>query len=207
MTDTDRLSRIALRYREEDSPALLIEAGITRMLDTPTHQVLQQDLEDMATPWQIFPATDQLASNLPDSPGLYMFVWRPGFRLRLHGDHSGPLADTSGSFPLILYIGQAGGASRGTNTLRNRYKNYRKHLRGDPEELWTQSEPRRRAERLTRYLSLGPLEFWCAVVEDRSRIEGLEKRLIRLFNPPLNDQNRPRLRVTQLGDSHPAWPS
>jgi hypothetical protein len=203
MSDPEILSRMALRYREEDSPALVIEAGITRMLDSAAHRVLQGDLETMATPWQVFPVTDKLAGDLPDSPGLYMFVWRPGFRLRLDSSFG---ADTAGTFPMILYIGQAGGSPQGENTLKKRYGGYRKHLKGDPEHLWTQSEPRMRAERLTRYLSLGPLEYWCAVVEDRSRIEGLEKRMIRLFNPPLNDQHRPRLRA-RFGTSQPAWSS
>lgn len=202
MASPEELSRLATRYREEDSPALLIEAGLTRMLDSPAHQVLQDDLESMAKPWEVYEASEETVNTLPDLPGLYMFVWRPGPRFSMAASEGIPC---DGTFRHILYIGQAGGSpGENKNTLRNRYRDYRKHFKGNPEDLWVKGEPRKRAEKLTHYLQLGPLEFWCAVVEDRAKIENLEKRLIRLYNPPVNNIHTPRLRA-RLGSSRNAW--
>jgi hypothetical protein len=169
------------------------------MLDKENCQQLAADLREFATSWEIHRATEDLGAALPDKPGLYMFVWRPPFEFHVESAHR------HGSFPQILYIGQAGGAPGDHgNTIRLRYKEYRRHLRGNLEDLWTQDEPMTRNQRLTRYLSLRPMEFWCATVADRSRIEGLEKRLIRLYNPPLNDRGRPKLRG-RLGSARSAW--
>lgn len=192
------MARLVSRYREEDSPALHVDMGLLRMLDEPGCKSLEADLEEHAGRWEIYTATDKLADALPDEPGLYMFVWRPPFQFRIDGP-------SEGTFPQILYIGQAGGAAKDFgNTIRARYKDYRKHLRGNAEELWTQEEPTTRSQRLSRYLSLRPLEFWCATTMDRSRIENLEKRLIRLHNPPLNQRSRPKLRG-KWGTPRAAW--
>lgn len=199
ISGTDALTRVVQRYREDDSPALQIEVGLLRMLDATNSEQLASDLREFASPWEIHQATEDLSPALPDEPGLYMFVWRPPFQF-----HVGAMP-THGSFPQLLYIGQAGASNndRG-NTIRLRYKDYRRHLRGNPEDLWTQAEPENRNQRLTRYLSLRPLEFWCATIPERNRIEGLEKRLIRLYNPPLNDRGRPKLRG-RLGTPRAAW--
>ena len=195
------LSRIAQRYREEDSPALQVQVGLTRMLDIDGCRQLDADLQEFAGAWEIHTATDDLAPALPDEAGLYMFVWRPAFQFRTSG------IPGFGSFPKMLYIGQAG-ASRDDqgNTIRQRYKDYRRFLRGDPESLWTADEPTNRSQRLSLYLTLQPLEFWCATVKERSRIELLEKSLIRLFNPPVNDRGRPKLRA-RFGTPRDAWQS
>jgi hypothetical protein len=158
------------------------------MLDVTAHKVLQDDLRAEASPWETHVAAESLTDALPEQPGLYMFVWRPSIRLAMADD-------SESSFHQVLYIGQAGGSGQGGNTIRNRFKGYRKHLCGDPEALWTQEPPTTRAARLTHYLALRPLEFWFATVADRSKIRNLESRLINLYNPPLNSQNRPRLRA------------
>lgn len=207
MTSPEELSRLSARHREDDSPALMILAGLTRMLDTEAHKVLEDDLKLMTKPWEVYDTRTNFDQQIPDDPGLYMFVWRPGPRHQV-ASPTGSLGE--GTFPYILYIGQAGGTQRkgvvhSSNTLRNRFKDYRKHLNGDAENLWTKEEPRERAARLSHFLPLGPLEFWCSVVQERSRIASLEKRLIRLYNPPLNDQHRPRLRAT-FGKTRDAWP-
>ncbi|TXJ76503.1 hypothetical protein E2C11_22430 [Streptomyces lavendulae] len=199
--NSNSLSRIVQRYREEDSPALQVELGLLRMLDTESCKQLTQDLEEFASPWEIHRATEDLASVLPDEPGLYMFVWRPAFQFQVGS------TPTHGSFPQLLYIGQAGASNTDYgNTIRQRYKDYRRFLRGDPESLWTDNEPTSRDQRLARYLTLQPMEFWCATMQERNRIEGLEKRLIRLHNPPLNDRGRPKLRG-RLGTPRSAWQS
>ncbi|MER6000864.1 hypothetical protein ABT120_20010 [Nonomuraea angiospora] len=186
--DPDPLLRSVIRHSIESSPALEIQLGIGPMLDVPAHKVLQDDLRAEASPWEVHVAVASLRDILPDQPGLYMFVWRPSIRLAM--------ADNSqASFHQVLYIGQAGGSGQRGNTIRNRFRDYCKHLRGDPEALWTQEAPTTRTARLTHYLALRPLEFWFATVEDRSKIKNLESRLINLYNPPLNNQNRPRLRA------------
>ncbi|MFF4605265.1 hypothetical protein ACFY12_21345 [Streptomyces sp. NPDC001339] len=197
----DALTRIAQRYSEEDSPALPMEVGLHRMLDVERCQQLEADLREFALPWEVYLATEDLAAALPDAPGLYMFVWRPQFQFHVDS------RPAYGSFPKLLYVGQAGASTTDYgNTIRQRYKEYRRYLRGNPESLWTDSEPQTRAQRLSRYLPLRPMEFWCTTVADRSRIRGLEKRLIRLWNPPLNDVDRPKLRG-KLGSPRAAWTS
>lgn len=188
MTTPEPLIRSVIRHSVEDSPALEIQLGIAPMLDVPAHKVLQDDLRADASPWEAHVAAESLTDVLPEQPGLYMFVWRPSIRLVMADE-------TESSFHQVLYIGQAGGSGQGGNTIRNRFKDYRKHLRGDPEALWTQEPPTTRTARLTHYLALRPLEFWFSTVEDRSKIRNLESRLINLYNPPLNSQSRPRLRA------------
>ncbi|MGI5205816.1 hypothetical protein ACQEU6_30105 [Spirillospora sp. CA-108201] len=188
MASTNAHERSVIRHRAEASPALNLQLGIAMMLDIPAHKVLQDDLTELASPWERAMAVESLTDSLPHEAGLYMFVWRPAIRLRM--------ADESQtSFYQVLYIGQAGGAGQRGNTLRNRFKDYKKHLRGNPERLWTEGPPTARSDRLTYYLALRPLEFWFATVEDRSVIRNLEERLITLYNPPLNSHSRPRLRA------------
>lgn len=197
MTTPDILTRSVIRHSVEPSPALEIQLGIAPMLDVPAHTILQEDLRAKASLWESALAVEELHRALPDAPGLYMFIWRPSIRLAM--------ADQSeSSFHQVLYIGQAGGSGQRGNTLKNRYKDYRKHLRGDPEDLWTREPPTTRAGRLTHYLSLRPLEFWYATVEDRTVIKNLEARLINLYNPPLNSQNRPKLRARVSSIPQPA---
>lgn len=200
-TGRDAFTRMVQRHREEDSPALPIEVGLLRMLDADNCQQLDRDLREFASPWEVHQATENLASALPDEPGLYMFVWRPQFQFQVDSRPS------HGSFPQLLYVGQAGASkSDDGNTIRQRYKEYRRYLRANPESLWTDSEPKTREQRLSRYLPLRPMEFWCTTVADRHRIRGLEKRLIRLWNPPLNESDRPKLRG-RLGAPRAAWTS
>ncbi|MCP2281082.1 hypothetical protein APR09_006693 [Nocardia amikacinitolerans] len=197
----DSLTRLVHRHREEDSPALPIEVGLLRMLDVESCRQLDQDLRDFASPWEVYQATEALQASLPDLPGLYMFVWRPEFQFSVDSRPS------HGSFPQLLYVGQAG-ASRTDdgNTIRSRYREYSRYLQASPESLWADTEPKTREQRLSRYLPLRPMEFWCTTVSDRNQIRGLEKRLIRLWNPPLNDSDRPKLRG-RLGAPRAAWTS
>lgn len=187
MATPETVAQAVIRHRLDASPALEIQLGITPMLDVPAHQLLQDDLKRHASPWEKLTAVESIASSIPDEPGLYMFIWRPAIKLAM--------ADRSeGGFHQVLYIGHAGGAGELGNTLRNRFKDYKKHLRGNPEDLWTREPPTTRAGRLTHYLALHPLEFWFATVDDRSMIRNLEGRLIHLYNPPINIQGGPKLR-------------
>ncbi|MDX2391814.1 hypothetical protein NJL88_17505 [Streptomyces sp. DK15] len=187
MATPDTAARAVIRHRLDASPALEFQLGITPMMDVPAHRVLQDDLSRLASPWERLSATESIVNAIPDEPGLYMFVWRPSIKLAM--------ADrTEGRFHQVLYIGHAGGAGQLGNTLRNRYRDYRKHLRGNPESLWTREPPTNRDDLLTHFLALRPLEYWFATVEDRSAIKNLEDRLLHLYNPPLNIQGGPTLR-------------
>jgi hypothetical protein len=186
---SDPFVPLVRRYGETDSPSLRVDLGLRRLLDRAHCRSLQRDLAEFASPWEVRSVTDQLGETLPDTPGLYMFVWRPDFAFQMASDSKpeGPLQ--------VLYIGQAGGGRNSSGTLRGRYKGYRKYLNGNPEEIWTDGAiPTRREGILARYLPLRPLEYWCSEVEDSSRVSLLEDRLIKLLNPPLNINQGPRLR-------------
>jgi hypothetical protein len=102
----------------------------------------------------------------------------------------------------VLYVGRAGGnGSRAT--LRQRFKNeYSSYLRGSAEQLWSKSRATSRRERLSRYLSMYPIQYWFAVIGSPEAIPLLEDRLLKLLCPPLNDRDLPRLK---RGPSVPAF--
>jgi len=62
--------------------------------------------------------------------------------------------------------------------------------------LWQHGNDRK--SRLKQWLSLSPLEYWFAEIEDRSRISELETRMISLLNPPLNDKGRRKLKPSSI---------
>jgi hypothetical protein len=158
------------------------------MLDVVSHETLQDDLKQHASLWHCLKAGTDIADQLPERPGLYMFVWCAAMNVYM--------ADaTERNFHQILYIGQAGGSRSRGNTIRNRFKDYRKYLRGEPESLWAGSQLSRRDDHLSHYLALRPLEYWFATVANQDMIPSLEQRMIELYNPPGNIQGRPRLRV------------
>ena len=183
----DEIAELVLRHRDSDSPVIEVEWALLRLLDKNHCSMLEKDLGTRACPWEVHLATERLWEMLPSKPGLYMFVWRPPFRFEVaEGRRPGDVHQ-------VLYIGQAGAGDGATTTLRERYKSYSRYLRGSPERLWGQGEPITRPKRLERYLTLRPLEYWFAVVEDRGQIALLEDRLLQLLNPPVNRERRPKL--------------
>jgi hypothetical protein len=191
LSTNDPFERLVLRYRDEPSPVLHVDWALSRLLDRRSCGVLAQDLREMASPWEVFNATANLGDMLPDDPGLYMFVWRPPFEFQVDSD------SRPGSITQVLYVGQAGASSQNGagNSLRARFKDYVKHLEASPEGVWQGDFAMRRASVLSRCLTLRPLEYWCAVVSDRTKIALLEDRLIKLLNPPANLNRGPRLRA------------
>lgn len=193
----DELARLVVRYRDSPSPMLQVEWALLRLLDATHCSMLQNDLHEHASQWEVCAATGDLWKMLPDRPGLYMFVWRPPFGFQVaEGRRSGDLYQ-------VLYVGQAGAGHGTTSTLRDRYKTYTRHIGGSADLLWQRDEPISRASRLDRYLKLRPLEYWFTVVEDRAQIKLLEDRLLQLLNPPVNRDRRPRL---VRGEPRPAFP-
>lgn len=128
-----------------------------------------------------------------------MFVWRPWLAFDLADN---PARD----FGQVLYVGLAGTLRDGDSnksTLKQRYKHYRQFLAAEPEELWSSNEPVTREQRLGRYLTLRPLEYWCLVIKDVHNLLNLETRLIATLNPPCNTKDTPILVVP--GVEVPAW--
>lgn len=170
------------------------EWAFLRLLDRAGTQTLNDDLRTVGGPWEAYEATERLWEMLPDSPGLYMFVWRPWFRFDVAETSAAAGPPKPDSVSQILYIGQAGASNENQgNTLKQRYKSYRRHIRADPKILWTPSQPMTRPQ-LSRYLALRPLEYWFTVVEDRSEIKSLETRLLAMFNPPMNKNELPKIK-------------
>lgn len=152
---------------------------------------LQLDLSKWATNWEKRKATKNLWTTLPDLPGLYMFVWK--------NTEIGFPTDTNSQefFSWCLYVGQAG-ANNSSNTLKSRYQQeYSSYINSDPDNFWVETANHTRKSRLKLLLSLSPIEFWYTMVEDRSKIENLESRLIRAFRPPGNSLGKNTLKPRQ----------
>jgi hypothetical protein len=162
-------------------------------MDSQYCQTLIEDLAIVAGDgWEVLKATKSAWRMIPNSPGLYMFVWKPSFELQMAKPPPQRVP-----FPWVLYVGRTGDASS-KNTLKKRYREaYAKVVAGDPEALWDARQPRSRAERLRRYLSIVPLEFWYTVVSNVDAIAELERRLFNLFAPPFNVSGGPRLHPTK----------
>jgi hypothetical protein len=190
----DPLARLIHRHRDEPSPTLPAEWALLRLLDIAVTNTLADDLRTGGTPWEAYEATERLWEMLPDSPGLYMFVWRPWFRFHVAETSVAAGPPKPDSVAQILYIGQAGASVYGDgSTLKQRYKSYRRHIRADPKVLWNAAQPMTRPQ-LSRYLALRPLEYWFTVVEDRAEVKSLESRLLAMFNPPMNKNELPRIK-------------
>lgn len=182
----DAFTPLILRNRDAPSPSLRVEWALLRLLDRGHCKQLEEDLAEMAEAWEIHVATESLWNTLPDEAGIYLFVWRPHFSFEV-AERRKP-----GSLSQVLYVGRAGGESS-NGTLAKRYKSYRKAVASPPASLWDAEPPRKREQLLERYLSLRPLEYWCAVAKDKSRIAELEERLIMTLNPPCNRRLTPTL--------------
>jgi len=126
-----------------------------------------------------------------------MFVWCPPFRLKFADAIEAYSESPTNAFfftHYVVYVGQAGGGG-GQGTLCARFKgDYARILEdSSPKELFSRVEARTRKEKLKRYLSLEPLEYWFMVVEDTDTLKDLERSLQQFLNPPAIVQNRPAL--------------
>lgn len=81
------------------------------------------------------------------------------------------------------------------DTIKHRYMTeYSKYVGKDPSCLWDSHAPRDREEKLARYLALRPLEYWFLQIPDVRDILILERKMIRMLRPPLNQQHGPKIR-------------
>lgn len=157
---------------------------------------LKADLTLHCSPWEVMRATPTLWQQLPNSPGLYMFVFASALSIQ----REAPAHPFRPAW--VLYVGRAG-CDKSKGTLRSRYKSeYHKYVEADPEILWSRNPAQNRAERVARCLAVWPLQFWFTVVENAQVIPDLEERLIRLLNPPANHQQGRRI---HYGPAEPAF--
>lgn len=181
---------LVVRYRDEPSPTLPAEWPLLRLLDQRSSELLLGDLKREGQSWEVQKATEHAWETTPDERGLYMFVWRAHFSFDV-ADQRRP-----GDLAQVLYVGKAGALDNGqpsSGTLKSRYRDYVKHIRSDPAELWRPLTSRTRSAMLSRYLTLRPLEHWYSVIPDHRQIPLLEDRLIKLIAPPCNRQRLPNL--------------
>jgi hypothetical protein len=175
------------RHRHERSPAINLNLPVFPNLDVAMCRVVTSDLAGVGSHWECSLAVRDLWRTLPAQSGLYMFVFRSPLAFGMK-DHSHRPS-------WVLYVGRAGSESS-ANTIKSRYKeSYSKHLDGDPEALWSNQPPINRDERLARYLTIYPIEFWWLPISDRTKIKGLEDHLIKLLDPLLNASQRLRLKA------------
>jgi hypothetical protein len=156
---------------------------------------LQDDLSRHCSPWESFPLSTSVYKVMPDTPGLYMYVWSPE-ALQFPTDHD-PL-----QFQKILYIGQA--ATSLQRRFAGEYKNIIEKV--SPSLWWSKDENELRSNRLARLFSLSPTRVWfCRIKSEESLalIDNLETRLISLINPPGNQQRKLRA----VGLPQPIWRS
>jgi hypothetical protein len=96
----------------------------------------------------------------------------------------------------VLYIGKAGIEDGKFDTIKSRYSSeYSKYVGGDIGCLWDDKPAIEREQKLARYLTLRPLEYWFLPIPTTKDIPLLERKLVRLLKPPLNNQHSgPRIK-------------
>ena len=191
----DEFQQLIRTRRDEPAVPLHFAPCVDRLLDGDLCESVTRITRKHGVFWERYLAHDSLDSQLPAERGVYMFVWRP----RISFSFSATQQQT---LPWILYVGKAGTKEGVADTLPARYKSYRRYIGRSPSCLWDRTPPRTREERLSRYLTLRPLEYWFATVADIDEISRLEKHLIKLFRPPINDQYA---RCLRPGLSKPAF--
>jgi hypothetical protein len=194
-----RFSQTVALHKSDATPYVSVALPINSLGDSVLCCAVSAWLRKDGRHWERRVATSILWQQLPDTAGLYMFLWLPDLELSV----AEGTASRIWKLPCVLYVGEAG-AGESNNTLRNRYKDeYAKYVEGDPEQLWSKAPSGRvpRKELLQRYLTLFPLEYWFLEVDDPAKVGPLERRLLQMLNPPLIRQHRARL----LGHPQPAF--
>src|SRR4051812_45984214 len=118
---------MALRATEARSPAVDIRIPLIRAGDAERQRKLSEMLDELGA-WERLTANATAYHEIPDEPGLYMFVWAPPLWLRFSDPYRVCESATNSCFVTrhVVYIGVAGDPpSKGT--LRGRYKNEYQH--------------------------------------------------------------------------------
>lgn len=178
------LKAAILNNMSERSPSLVFEITPDRLVNRDYSENLSNEVF-VKLNWEVLIASQSILDRIPETPGLYMFVWKPYFRLK----------NNVGSFDLryVLYVGKADAS---TSNLRTRFKkDYNEHVKQNPDILWSKNDIDSRDKRLRKYLNLWELEYWfCSMtnVDDIEKINKYEKDLIETLSPPINYQYKPK---------------
>ncbi len=196
MTDHE-FARLPDKFRDEPVAHLHFQPSIDLLVDGKFCKSIDETIHAAGVKWERKVAVDSLGSSLPDECGLYMFVWRPELIFRFS---AAPAAER---LSWALYVGKAGTQDGTRDTLRQRYlSEYSKYVGKDASCLWDTKPIEKREHKLARYLTLRPLEYWFLTMLEVRDIEVLERRLIRMLNPPLNSQHGVKIRP---GKPEPAF--
>ena len=134
-----------------------------------------RSLDDVTSGWESTELNKTSLNRVPTEPGLYMFGWEaPSIK-------ESPLGIGFNNF--VCYVGIAGKKNTRSN-LRERFKSYLKYV--DAEPIWLYRDAATRDELLYKYLALPSMKYFYIVFEDTSNMEDYERRLIEIFNPPIN---------------------
>lgn len=187
---------IALRGTDGISPAVDIRLPVIHVGNLERQRQVSEMLENLGS-WERLRARPSAVREIPKKPGIYMFVWCPPFRLKFADPIKVSNDNQTNAYFItryVVYVGQAGGGG-GQGNLCARFKGeYARALEdASPKELFSREEARSRKDKLKRYLSLEPLEYWFMVVEDTDSLKALERSLQQFLNPPATVQNRPAL--------------
>lgn len=183
----ERLVEASLaRHRNDRPPAVELNLPLFPNLDVARCNVVSSDLAKVGHKWEHQRAVKELWRTLPSTSGLYMFVFRSPLTLSaVAGSHQPSW---------VLYVGRAG-SETAAYSIKERYRqNYAKYVEGDPELLWSTDQIANRDQKLARYLTIYPLEFWWLEVPDLAKIKPLEDHLIKMLDPLLNKTQKLNLR-------------
>ena len=173
------------RYKDQSASGLSFVPDLARMLNYNDCKDLSSDLQSGGHTWERHKAVENLANRLPSERGLYMFVWTPPLEFLFANESPSP------KLTWVLYVGKAGVENGTRDTFKDRYQSdYKGKVGTDPKKLWDKiDECRLRDQRLAKYLTLRPLEYWYLPIRDLGYLTKLETRLLKLLNPPLNTQH------------------
>ena len=173
------------RHREDPPLGIELMLPVHHHMDQDFCAAVSKDLREYCAAWEKRLAIPDLWKQLPAESGVYVFVFASPLYLQTTSEMFSPA--------WVLYVGRAGDANS-RRTIRDRYKGeYGKYIGKDPDILWTSVPCSSREDRLSLYLTIYPLFYWYATVEDRERIPFIEDRLIKLLAPMINGRQLPRV--------------
>ena len=185
----EELKQLLQERRDEEACNLHFNPRLDLLMNSDYCNSLNNLIHRQGAIWERMLATPALGAMLPNEPGIYMFVWKPVLSLRFIA------SPESEQFTWVLYIGKSGTEGSTTATIRQRYLGeYNKYVGKNAVCLWDVADPQNREEKLSRFLTLRPLEFWYLTMNNASEILRLETKLIRVLRPPLNKQHAVTLR-------------
>ena len=191
MANDEEFNLTLQKFRDIETHPIHFLPSVSRLIDGSHCQAISKVLHDIGAKWERALATPTLGESLPNERGIYMFVWCPKLVL----EFDGPPHRFQPTW--VLYVGKAGIEGGTHDTIRQRYvSEYAQYVGGDPGCLWDVPTADDRHARLSRYLSVRPLEHWSLPLKNVKEITNIERNLIRILNPPVNRQHGAKLRAT-----------